>query len=105
GDESGSLGVAELKRAAIRASVEKAIEKYGYSPHHRFGMSDDDRKNIQLIYEEMCSLKSRYPELSFFLIETEGGRFLKHEVMISGVESRTMAEEAMEQLVLTPEKL
>src|SRR5690606_9628213 len=53
GDKQLDMGVAELKQRAIRASVEKAIEKYGYNPHHRFGMSDDDPRNIQLIVEEM----------------------------------------------------
>ncbi len=80
GDQEFKLSTAELKQKAIRASVEKAIEVYGYSPHHRFGMSDDDPKNIQLIVEEMTRLKSKYPEMSFFMIETHGGRFVKHEI-------------------------
>lgn len=80
GDEELRFGTAELKQRAIRASVEKAIEVYGYSPHHRFGMSDDDPKNIELIVEEMTRLKARYPEMSFFMIETHNGNFVKHEV-------------------------
>jgi len=47
-------------------------------------MSDDDPKNIQLIAEEMTRLKSRFPEMSFFLIETQNGNFVKHEVHLSG---------------------
>ncbi len=70
GDPHFTDSTAELKQKAIRASVEKAIEVYGYSAHHRFGMSDDDPKNIELIVEEMTRLKSRYPEMSFFMIET-----------------------------------
>ncbi|MEN0058397.1 MAG: hypothetical protein AAGB31_06145 [Bdellovibrio sp.] len=85
GDAEFIQGTAELKQRAIRASVEKAIETYGYSPHHRFGMSDDDPKNIQLIIEEMSRLKSRYPEMSFFMIETHQGGFIKHEVKINGL--------------------
>ena len=46
GDTQLNKNVAELKKEAIRASVLKAIELYGYSPYHRFGMSDDDHKNI-----------------------------------------------------------
>jgi len=84
GDTELKEGTAELKQRAIRASVEKAIEIYGYNAHHRFGMSDDDPKNIQLIAEEMTRLKSRYPEMSFFLIETQNGNFVKHEVHLSG---------------------
>lgn len=78
---------AELKQHAIRASVEKAIEVYGFSPHHRFGMSDDDPKNIQLIVEEMARLKSRYPEMSFFMIETHNGSFTKHEISQHGLKT------------------
>jgi len=85
GDHDFKLSTAELKQKAIRASVEKAIEVYGYSPHHRFGMSDDDPKNIQLIVEEMTRLKSRYPEMSFFMIETHGGDFIKHEISQHGL--------------------
>ena len=84
GDAELTLGTAELKQAAIRASVEQAIETYGMSPHHRFGMSDDDPKNIALIAEEMTRLKARYPDMSFFLIETQHGNFIKHEIGLNG---------------------
>jgi hypothetical protein len=83
GDHNFVKSTAELKQAAIRASVEKAIEVYGYSPHHRFGMSDDDPKNIQLISEEMTKLKQTYPEMSFFMIETQNGEFVKNEIRLS----------------------
>lgn len=86
GDVDLQQGTAELKQRAIRASVEKAIELYGYNPHHRFGMSDDDPKNIQLIVEEMTRLKSRFPEMSFFMIETQHGNFIKHEVKNNGLQ-------------------
>lgn len=72
--------VAEMKKAAIRASVLKAFEVYGYSPHHRFGMSDDDPKNIELITEEMTELKKEFSEISFFVIKTCKGEFVKREV-------------------------
>lgn len=85
GDQDFKMSTAELKQKAIRASVERAIEIYGYSPHHRFGMSDDDPKNIQLITEEMTRLKSKYPEMSFFMIETHGGNFIKHEISQHGI--------------------
>lgn len=85
GDPEFLQGTAELKQRAIRASVEKAIEVYGYNPHHRFGMSDDDPKNIQLIVEEMTRLKARFPEMSFFMIETQHGNFIKHEVKLGGL--------------------
>lgn len=72
--------VPELKRLAIRSSVERAIEKYGYNPHHRFGMSDDDPSNIELISAEMRELKKDYPEMSFFVISTVGKKIFKTEI-------------------------
>lgn len=87
GDQDLKMSTAELKQHAIKASVEKAIEVYGYSAHHRFGMSDDDPKNIQLIVEEMTRLKSRYPEMSFFMIETHNGSFTKHEITQHGMKT------------------
>ncbi len=90
GDETLKLSVPELKQNAIRASVEKALSIYGNSPHHRFGMSDDDPKNIQLIVEEMTRLKARFPQMSFFMIETHNGNFIKHEVTSNGLHSERM---------------
>lgn len=85
GDLQFKVSTAELKQRAIRASVEAAIEKYGYSSHHRFGMSDDDPKNIELIVEEMARLKSKYQDMSFFIIETDHGNFNKREVQSDGL--------------------
>ena len=93
------MSTAELKQKAIRASVERAIEVYGYSPHHRFGMSDDDPKNIQLIVEEMTRLKSKYPEMSFFMIETHGGDFIKHEISQHGL-TTPLVNDGLQQLDL-----
>lgn len=81
GDLNLTKNVAELKKEAIRASVEKAIEVYGHSPYHRFGMSDDDHKNIELISEEMRVLKKEYPEMSFFVIETFKDSYAKYEIL------------------------
>jgi hypothetical protein len=98
GDETLSMSIAELKQRAIRASVEQAIDQFGYNNHHRFGMSDDDPRNIQLIVEEMTRLKSRYPEMSFFMIETHNGTFAKHEVTLSGLRSEFV--ESQSQMTL-----
>ncbi len=84
GDITLSKSTAELKQQAIRASVEMALKIYGHSPHHRFGMSDDDPKNIELITQEMTRLKAIYSEMSFFMIETQNGDFVKHEITHSG---------------------
>lgn len=95
GDQELKASVPELKRSAIRQSVEQALSRYQYSPFHRFGMSDDDPHNVELITEEMKSLKSKYPEMSFFVIQTFKDSYVKREVLehrtrdiISAKESR-----------------
>jgi hypothetical protein len=98
--------VASLKKAAIRASVNRAIEVYGNVPFHRFGMSDDDPHNIELIVQEMTELKNLYPEMSFFVIETQAGRFVKWEVYQDRTEATICASgqeiSIFEQLTLLP---
>lgn len=105
GDADGTKSVAELKRAAIRASVQRAIAVYGANPHHRFGMSDDDPHNIEMISEEMKALKALYPEMSFFVIETHEGKSIKWEVFADRVEATLCADEgridAFEQLAFS----
>lgn len=96
--------VAELKQAAIRRSVLRAIEIYGASPHHRFGMSDDDPHNIELIAAEMKRLKNEFPEMSFFVIETQNHRFVKWEVLSDRLEAEVCSTkddfQTFEQLAL-----
>ena len=65
----------------------RAFEQYGYSDHHRFGMSDDDPKNLNLIIDEMTLLKKEFPKICFFVIETFNNRFVKHEILDSKVHS------------------
>jgi len=72
--------IPELKQRALRAAVEKAFAVYGYSPHHRFGMSDDDPSNIEWMVREMKALKKEHKDISFFIIQTHGGQTIKHEV-------------------------
>jgi hypothetical protein len=104
GDQNLTMSVAQLKKAAIRASVERAIEVYGENPYHRFGMSDDDPHNIELIVEIMKELKTEHPEMSFFVIETQAGRFVKWEVYPDHAEATLCAKgqdlKAFEQLAL-----
>lgn len=90
--------IAQLKQAAIRASVERALSTYGENPHHRFGMSDDDPENVRLIVEEMTRLKMSYPEMSFFVIETHKGNFIKKEIFADHTEDRILPKQ--EQLTL-----
>lgn len=106
GCKDGSTSVAALKKAAIRASVQKAVEVYGKNDFHRFGMSDDDPHNIELITEEMRLLKAEYPSMSFFVIETQAGRFVKWEVYVDYAEPTVCSANAdfqsFEQLTLLP---
>lgn len=92
GDEKFVMSTAELKKAAIRKAVEQALDAYGYSPHHRFGMSDDDPHNIELITSEMKVLKTKYPEMSFFIIETHKGQATKWEVYPDHTEASLCAD-------------
>ncbi len=78
--QPGSNDVAGLKKLAIRRSVEIAIEQYGEDKPHRFGMSDDDPKNIKLVFESMLELKKEFPHFSFFVIDTRRGGMNKWEV-------------------------
>lgn len=82
-DTSQRLGggsVPELKRKAIRHAVELAFETYGENPFHRFGMSDDDPRNVQKIIEEFIALKKDFPSNAFFIIETTEGHCNKWEI-------------------------
>lgn len=79
----------EAKQKAIRRSVELAVKKYGLGPH-RFGMSDDDPQNVHWITEEMSVLKREFPHMSFFVIETSGGKMVKREVFIDHTEDEVL---------------
>lgn len=103
GDEKLELSVADLKKRAIRRSVEQALDKYGCEVPHRFGMSDDDPKNIQLIVEEMALLKRDYPHLSFFVIETRHGVMIKGEIFEDHVRTLDNERVDMDQLSLFSE--
>ncbi len=98
GDLDLKLSTPQLKKMAIRKSVELAFEQYGNNSHHRFGMSDDDPQNLELIFEVMRELKKDFPDNGFFVIETTGEGFVKHEVTSSGARDQIYA--SAEQLVL-----
>ena len=98
GDSNLKSSVPDLKRSAIRESVDLALRKYGYSPHHRFGMSDDDPKNVEMITEEMRALKRKYPEMSFFVIQTIEGGYDKMEVKAYSTTRRKGLKENQVQL-------
>lgn len=82
GDDTQQWSVPKLKKAAILESVENAMQVYGPNPHHRFGMSDDSPENLELIVEAMQGLKRKYPENSFFVIDTHRETYTKQEVFV-----------------------
>lgn len=96
GDTSASGGpratVSQLKKSAIIASVETAMQLYGANPHHRFGMSDDAPENLELIVDALRILKGRHPQNRFYVIDTHQDRFVKREVGIDSLETQTLDE-------------
>ncbi len=98
---SDSNSVPHLKQKALRASVEKALKVYGNNPHHRFGMSDDDPRNIEWITAEMHALKKEHPQMSFFIISTHGEQMVKLEILKDQVVDRVLQLDA--QLTLFDE--
>lgn len=93
GDKDISWHASKLKQEAIKFSVRSAFEKYGNNPAHRFGMSDDDPVNLKLITEAMRELKSIYPDNSFFVIDTHGGRLIKQEIFADHTVDKEMNAE------------
>jgi hypothetical protein len=92
GDHEFGWSTAQLKKNAIAKSVQKAFETYGHNTGHQFGMSDDDPKNVALVIEAMKELKFQFPENSFFVIDTHGGRVLKQEVTQNGVQELELSQ-------------
>jgi hypothetical protein len=93
-----SESIPHLKQKAIRASVEQALKIYGNNPHHRFGMSDDDPRNIEWIVEEMRLLKREYRQMSFFIIQTHGEQMTKLEVFADRVQDSVVGAESQMSL-------
>ncbi len=83
--------VAELKYEALILAVENAFRRYGKNPHHRFGVSDDDPNNIREISRALVEVKRRYPQNSFFVIDSSGRSIQKTEIFEDHTEqSRTI---------------
>jgi hypothetical protein len=96
-----NLTTAELKLHAVIESVEMAMKTYGNNPHHRFGMSDDDPKNLELIFKAMLILKKKYPENSFFVIHTNEADYVKEEVFLNHTERHSISMPTELQLDLS----
>jgi hypothetical protein len=82
GDPGALRSIPELKKDAIIRSVDMAMQRFGENPFHRFGMSDDDPKNVALIVEAMIELKRQYPENAFFVINTSTEPAVKTEILV-----------------------
>lgn len=80
GDNKLEMTTPSLKKRAIIKTVDMAMAKYGLEPDHRFGMSDDDPKNIELIIAAMCVCKKKYINNRFFVINTHMAEMVKLEV-------------------------
>lgn len=93
-----SESIPHLKQKALRASVLQAIKEYGNNPHHRFGMSDDDPRNIEWIVQEMRLLKQEFPQMSFFIIQTHGEQMVKSEVFADRLEDKVVRPESQMSL-------
>ncbi len=70
-----------LKARAFRESVLQGLEIYGEHLEHRFGMSDDNRDNLDAIEQEMRVMKKQFRHLRFYLIATCDGKFTRTEVL------------------------
>jgi len=82
GDAATDRSIPELKRRAIIDAVRIAMQRYGENPYHRFGMSDDDPRNVALAVAAMTELKARYPENAFFVINTSSEPAHKTEILV-----------------------
>ena len=75
-----AMTIPSRKRLAIKNGVETALERYGSKPPHRFGMSDDDPRNVVLAISAMRDCKQTYPDKRFFVINTNGTERVKLEI-------------------------
>jgi hypothetical protein len=74
------MTVPSVKKMAIKDAVERALQRYGREPPHRFGMSDDDPNNVVLAISAMRTCKEKYPDKRFFVVNTNEFEFVKLEI-------------------------
>ena len=91
GDREARRSIPELKMAAIFAAVEQAMRVHGVSPYHRFGVSDDDARNLDHIVAALTELKHRYPDNAFFVIDASHHPVVKTEVLAHSTVSQPVA--------------
>jgi hypothetical protein len=101
GDVENTWSTAKLKKEAIKYAVQDAFACYGENPYHRFGMSDDDPHNVELILEAMRELKQEFPQNAFFAFNTHGGKIVREEALLAGTSIQVGASDAeKDQLTL-----
>jgi hypothetical protein len=88
GDTEAKRSVPELKRAALCDAVDRAMRLHGESPHHRFGVSDDDPTNLAVMVSAFVELKRRYPENAFFVIDASRHPVVKTEILRDSTRSQ-----------------
>jgi hypothetical protein len=80
GDANLDLTVPVLKKRGILAIVDAAEKTFAHKGPTRYGMSDDDPANVNLIIQAMSVAKSRYPKARFFVVNTHEGQRVKLEI-------------------------
>jgi hypothetical protein len=80
GANDPDMTVSSVKKMAIRDAVEKALQKYGVQPPHRFGMSDDDPNNVVLAISAMRDCKEEHPDKRFIVVNSNEEEFVKLEI-------------------------
>lgn len=89
-----------LKKKAIIKTVEMALDRYGHEPNHRFGMSDDDPQNVDLIITAMCECKKKYLGKRFFVINTHINEMVKLEIFPIDVPVTSNSESKKSDLLI-----
>jgi catechol 2,3-dioxygenase-like lactoylglutathione lyase family enzyme len=92
-----ALTVPSVKKMAIKHAVDTALERYGTTPPHRFGMSDDDPNNVVLAISAMRDCKLKHPDKRFFVINTNHLEFVKLEVFPMEHPATAPGEHALQQ--------
>jgi hypothetical protein len=80
GDANLNLTIPALKKRAILKIIDEAEKIFSKEGPTRYGMSDDDPTNVNLIIQAMSKAKLRYPDARFFVVNTHDGQSVKLEI-------------------------
>lgn len=73
--------ISDLKCKAISHFIESAYKKFGTEALHKFGMSDDDPKNIKAAFDQFVKYKKLHPHHSFYTYEACASGIEEREVL------------------------